>query len=197
MPNQRSPLPLALAMTAGYLVAAGLLGAGLLAAHGSTAVPGTAVAAVTTSQGPPAGFAQTTGPAKLTTVVPTGWQISPIRNGFQADDPAGGGNKGRFVRYQGVTSNADLYVWLNDYEAKEWAKQPGYRRIVLAKQDFQGSSAVRWEFEYDLDGQHRHVEILYWQSGDTQYDVYASAPATQWQQTASIFDAMVANSAVR
>ncbi|AHI00976.1 hypothetical protein [Kutzneria albida] len=192
MPNDRGPLPLALIMAGGYLVAAALVGGTLLLAHGSTLVAGTAEPVATpTGAGPPAGYQRVDGPSGLHTVIPEGWRISTIRNGFQADDPAGGGAGGRFVRYQGVAADGDLYAWLTGYEQQSWTNQPAYKRILLARQDFTGKSAVRWEFTYTLDGQPRHVEILYWQGSGVQYDVYASAPASEWTRTKPIFDAML------
>ena len=197
----RTPLQLALVAAVGYLVAGGLIGVALLAAHGSTAVAGSAAAvpAPTSSAptGPPAGFQQVTGPSGLVTVIPNGWQVSSIRNGFQADDPRDGGASGRFVRYQGVAGDADLFTWLTAYEKQSWSTQPGYQRVRMDQQRFQNNPAVLWEFTYALNGQPRHVKILYWNADGTQYDVYASAPVANWAQTSSIFDTMAANSAVR
>ena len=197
----RTPLQLALVAAVGYLVAGGLIGVALLASHGSTAVAGSAAAAPVASSpaptGPPSGFQQVSGPSGLTTVIPDGWQVSPIRNGFQADDPRDGGANGRFVRYQGVAGEADLFTWLTAYEKQSWSTQPGYQRVRMSLQKYQGNPAVLWEFTYSLNGEPRHVKILYWNADGTQYDVYASAPAASWAQTSSIFDAMVAGSAVR
>ena len=197
----RTPLQLALVAAVGYLVAGGLVGVSLLAAHGSTPVAGTAAAAVvapaTTPAGPPAGFQQVSGPSGLVTAVPSGWPVSPIRNGFQADDPQHGGAGGRFVRYQGVAGEADLFTWLTAYEKQSWSTQPGYQRVQMSQQKFQDSPAVLWEFTYTLNGQPRHVKILYWNANGTQYDVYASAPAADWAQTSQLFDTMAASSSVR
>lgn len=197
----RTPLQLALVAAVGYLVAGGLIGVALLVAHGgSVAVAGTAAAAPLPSSsapaGPPAGFQQVQGPSGLVTVIPDGWQVSSIRNGFQADDPQNGGASGRFVRYQGVAGDADLITWLTAYEKQSWSTQPGYQRVQMSQQKYQGSPAVLWEFTYSLNGEQRHVKILYWNASGTQYDVYASAPAATWAQTSSIFDAMTAGSAV-
>jgi hypothetical protein len=197
----RTPLQLALVAAVGYLVVGGLIGVTLLATHASTAIAGTAAAApVATTPGPtgpPSGFQQVSGPSGLTTVIPNGWQVSSIRNGFQADDPHNGGANGRFVRYQGVAGEADLFTWLTAYEKQSWSTQPGYQRVQMNQQKFHDSPAVLWEFTYSLNGEPRHVKILYWNANGTQYDVYASAPAAGWTQTAAIFDAMVASSAVR
>ncbi|MFI9384367.1 hypothetical protein [Kutzneria sp. NPDC052558] len=197
----RTPLQLALVAAVGYLVAGGLIGVALLATHGSTAIAGAAAAAPTAASpaptGPPAGFQQVSGPAGLTTVIPNGWQVSSIRNGFQADDPANGGASGRFVRYQGVAGEADLFTWLTAYEKQSWSTQPGYQRVQMSQQKYQQNPAVLWEFTYSLNGESRHVKILYWNADGTQYDVYASAPASAWAQTSPIFDAMAAGSAVR
>jgi len=196
----RTPLQLALVAAIGYLVAGGLIGVALLASHASTAIAGAAAAAPVASSpaptGPPAGFQQVSGPSGLTTVIPDGWQVSPIRNGFQADDPRDGGANGRFVRYQGVAGEADLFTWLTAYEKQSWSTQPGYQRVQMSQQTHQGNPAVLWEFSYNLNGEPRHVKILYWNANGTQYDVYASAPAASWAQTSAIFDAMVAGSAV-
>jgi hypothetical protein len=185
----------------GYLVAGGLIGVALLASHGSTAIAGTPAAAPTPSSsapaGPPAGFQQVSGPSGLVTVIPDGWKTSSIRNGFQADDPTNGGASGRFLRYQGVAGDADLYTWLTAYEKQSWSAQPGYQRVQMTQQKFHNDPAVLWEFTYTLDGEPRHVKILYWNANGTQYDVYASAPTANWAQTSPLFDTMVANSSVR
>jgi hypothetical protein len=198
----RTPLQLALVAAVGYLVVGGLLGVALLAAHGSSsAVAGTATPAPgpvsSAPAGPPAGFQQVQGPSGLVTAIPDGWRISSIRNGFQADDPQNGGASGRFLRYQGVAGDADLFTWLTAYEKQSWSTQPGYQRLQMSQQKFQDNPAVLWEFTYALNGQPRHVKILYWNADGTQYDVYASAPSANWAQTSPLFDAMVANSAVR
>ncbi|HEY0500408.1 MAG TPA: hypothetical protein VGD48_31990 [Kutzneria sp.] len=197
----RTPLQLALVAAVGYLVAGSLVGVSLLAAHGSTAVAGIPAAAqvapTSSLAGPAAGFQQVSGPSGLVTAVPNGWQISPIRNGFQADDPQHGGAGGRFVRYQGVAGEADLYTWLTAYEKQSWSTQPGYQRVQMNQRKFQDSPAVLWEFTYSLDGQPRHVKILYWNAKGIQYDVYASAPVADWAQTSPLFDSMVASSSVQ
>ena len=198
----RTPLQLALVAAVGYLVAGGLIGVALLAAHGgSTAIAGSALAVPVPSTsaptGPPQGFQQVQGPSGLVTVIPDGWKVSSIRNGFQADDPQNGGAGGRFLRYQGVAGDADLYTWLMAYEKQSWSTQPGYQRVQMSQQKFQNNPAVLWEFSYALNGEPRHVKILYWNANGTQYDVYASAPAANWAQTSPIFDAMVTGSAVR
>ncbi|GAA3433899.1 hypothetical protein [Kutzneria kofuensis] len=197
----RTPLQLALVAAVGYLVAGGLIGVALLASHGTAAVAGIPAAvpapSSTAPTGPPKGFQQVSGPSGLVTVIPDGWKISSIRNGFQADDPRNGGASGRFVRYQGVAGEADLYTWLTAYEKQSWSTQPGYQRVQMSQQKYLNNPAVLWEFTYALNGAPRHVKILYWNAGGTQYDVYASAPAADWAQTSPLFDAMVANSAVR
>jgi hypothetical protein len=197
----RTPLQLALVAAVGYLVAGGLIGVALLAAHGSTAIAGTPAAVPAPSSsapaGPPAGFQQVSGPSGLVTVIPDGWKTSSIRNGFQADDPADGGASGRFLRYQGVAGDADLFTWLTAYEKQSWSTQPGYHRVQMTQQQFHNDPAVLWEFTYTLDSEPRHVKILYWNANGTQYDVYASAPAANWAQTSPLFDTMAANSAVR
>jgi hypothetical protein len=196
----RSHLHVAVVATVGYVVIALLVGGTLLLTHTRT-VEGTAQAAATstppTSSGPPAGYQRATGPANLVTVIPTGWPVSSIRNGFQADDPANGGAKGRFVRYQGVAGDANLLSWLTSYEHQSWSNQAGYQRLQMTQQTYHGSDAVLWEFGYSLDGQSRHVKLLYWNTSGTQYDVYASAPAADWPRTAPIFDAMVTNSSAQ
>jgi hypothetical protein len=68
--------------------------------------------------------------------------------------------------------------------------------VRMNQQTYQTNPAVLWEFTYSLNGEPRHVKILYWNANGTQFDVYASAPAASWTQTAAIFDAMVAGSAV-
>jgi hypothetical protein len=156
-----------------------------------------------TSSGPgplPPGYRKVVGPAGLSTVVPAGWPAPRLVNQgqYQVDDPGDHGpdNSGRFIRYGAATvSGSDMLGDHLRYEQEDFAPgHPNYRRVQLRATTYHGWPAVDWEFTWTKDGVPRHVHVLYWQAGGTEFNVYASSPQASWDQTAGIYDAMVAGS---
>jgi hypothetical protein len=148
----------------------------------------------------PPGYRRVTGPNGFRTVVPAGWLAPRLVNQgqYQVDDPQDRGpdNSGRFVRYgAAAVSGSDLLGDHELYEQQDFAPgHPGYRRIGLSEAVHHGQPAVDWEFTWVKDGVPRHVHVLYWQVGGTEFNVYASSTQARWDQTAAIYDAMVARS---
>jgi hypothetical protein len=148
----------------------------------------------------PPGYRKVSGPNGFSTVVPAGW-LAPRQTNqgqYQVDDPRDQGpdNSGRFVRYGAATvSGSDMLGDHLRYEQEDFAPgHPGYRRIGLSETVYHGQPAVDWEFTWLKDGVPRHVHVLYWRAGNTEFNVYASSPEARWDQTAAIYDAMVAGS---
>jgi hypothetical protein len=148
----------------------------------------------------PPGYRRVVGPNGLRTVVPAGWSAprQVNRGQYQVDDPRDHGpdNSGRFVRYGATTvSGSGMLGDHVRYEQEVFAPEhPGYRRFGLFEAVHHGQPAVDWEFTWIKDGVPRHVHVLYWQVGNTEFNVYASSAQARWDQTAAIYDAMVAGS---
>lgn len=196
---------LALTLTAGYVVVSVAIGSALLAmpkadtnaaiqatlpptyvADDSDAGRGAAPTTVT-----PAGFERVAGPANVATVIPAGWRIQPTdRPGVvHATDPAA---TGRFVGYGGAkVSESDFAEAHIASESAFAGKTSAYRRIDLSTATYAGHPAVQWEYQHDDGTGLRHVRSLYWRVAGTEYVVFASGPAAEWQQMSPIYDAMV------
>jgi hypothetical protein len=171
-----------------------------------TAVPPSPVPPTTQPPAPsgpgqvPPGYRRIIGPDGFRTVVPAGWLAPRMVNQgqYQVDDPRDRGpdNSGRFLRYGAATvSGSDMLGDHVRYEQEDFLpSHPGYRRVQLRAATQHGLPAVDWEFTWLKDGVPRHVHVLYWQDGGTEFNVYASSPQASWDKTAAIYDVMVAGS---
>lgn len=167
----------------------------------SPSPPPTTQTPVPSGPGPiPPGYRQIVGPSGLSTVVPAGWLAPRLINQgqYQVDDPSDHGpdNAGRFVRYgAAAASGSDMLGYHVLYEQQDFAPHhSGYYRVGLFSTSYHGWPAVDWEFTWIKDGVPRHVHILYWQADGTEFNVYASSPQARWDETAAIYDVMVAGS---
>lgn len=140
------------------------------------------------------GFEQVSGPASMTTLIPSGWPTSRASGpgAMQADDVSGGPI---VLRYGGsVTPDPDTYRVHADYEQQFAATRSGYSLIHLDRSTVRGMPAVDWEFEYHPENDvRRHVRSVYWLSQDIDYFVYASAPVEEWPRAQEILDVMLDN----
>src|SRR5438094_111676 len=76
------------------------------------------------------------------------------------------------------------------YENGFAVRAPDYRRIVLSSATYGGHDAVEWEFEHRDGVTVAHVRSLYWRVDGKEFFLLASAPAAQWAEMKSIYDAM-------
>lgn len=141
---------------------------------------------------------QVSGPAGLSTVVPSGWEDAATATPgevFEVRDPTA--NPPRFLRYGATLAGANPSAELTEYESMFAAERQNYERIRLAPTTFDGVTADVWEFLFDeYGGGQRHVYVLYWTVGLHRYFIYASAPASQWDDMVPIIDTMRARTEV-
>ncbi|MBB5805605.1 hypothetical protein F4560_005373 [Saccharothrix ecbatanensis] len=213
MANPRKPgrrqvaaLPLALSITAVYLVVGGAAGTLALQAKSSapvpipstsssplpritTTTPPAPPAAVPTSSTPPAlpaGFRLVEAPGGLTTAVPEGWTINTgtVATTLVATDPT---NPRREIRLGGapVTDPSTTLLARITAAAVEREQEPGHTRLALAETRIREFPAVRWDFEEIVDGVAERVAVAYWETGGIEYVVYAARPAEEWPKTQS------------
>ncbi|WP_051766318.1 hypothetical protein [Saccharothrix syringae] len=211
-------LPLAAALTAAYVVVAG--GAGVLALRAASAPPPAATTTTTpglpaiTPPSPapgspspapgspssvptppttdpaaaPPGFRTSRAPGGLVTVVPEGWPVRPgtVATTLVAADPA---DPRREVRFGGapVTDPGRTLLERITAAAVEREREPGHARLGLGAAEVRGFPAVRWEFEEAG----ARTAVAYWETGGTEYVVYASGPAGDWPATGALLTTMV------
>jgi hypothetical protein len=142
------------------------------------------------------GLSQVSGPAGITTVIPTGWSPAPTTSSgsVQATDPA---DSTRFVRYGGSAAPATSILQSHLAAERDFSRQParpGYARLKLDQTTVRGNEAVDWAFEWNAPEGRRHVHAVYWRANGTEYFVYASTKLTDWPQFSTVLTAMLANS---
>lgn len=208
MYQQVSSRQLAGTLSAAYLVVSAALGGTLLMTSGQlhtgtlspTGRVGPALPGVGTDAAPtrpvPVGFETVDGPGDISTVVPAGWQVlrcATNPNCMQATDPAGGG---QVLRFGGSPAEiASIEQTQNSFVRGFKATRPGYRTIRFEKITHRGYPAVLWEFEWDSEPVRWHARAMNWRVGGHDYMIYAVSEITRWEETESIHQAMVANSA--
>jgi hypothetical protein len=141
----------------------------------------------------PVGYQRVSGPAGLHTVIPSGWRAarSTGPGAMQASDPA---DTAHYVKYGGAPAPA-LAIEIShvQYENNFAVRSASYQRIKLQSASYGGHDAVEWEFEHREGASMRHVSSLYWRADGKEYFILAAAPAGEWPQMRSVYDAMVAN----
>ncbi|MCT2585075.1 hypothetical protein [Actinophytocola gossypii] len=197
---------LAVSCAALYLVVSAVVGAALLstpqpekvrvpAADGPTHIADRGTeSTVGTPRPPPAGYQRVTGPERVRTVIPVGWQVAKggAPGAMRATDPA---DSGRFVGYGGApASPEDIATVHAENETRFAERTDDYRRIELNRANYAGHPAVEWQYEHDDGSGPQRVRALFWQVDGIEYFIYASGPRPQWQRMQPIYDEMVANS---
>jgi hypothetical protein len=136
------------------------------------------------------GWRGVTGAYNLSTEIPAAWTPMPRSDSaFQAGDPLDGG---RFVRYGAAPVAGGNVIQRREQEERENPNiQDGYQRLALQPTAHLDAPAVLWEFEFNKDGLRRHVRAMFWEVDGVEYFVYASTTATEWEDTAPIFEHMV------
>lgn len=142
----------------------------------------------------PAGWHKVEDPAGFSLFVPDGW--TRRLDGGQIDYTPDGGK--HFIRLA-VTSKPEFdnpYMHLLDLE-KQLAKRSDYVRVTLHQNTFRGQvKAGLWEFTWTektgaFTGPRRAIEQMYYGPDGTEYAVYMSSPAADWQATRSQFDTVL------
>ncbi|MGP3687996.1 serine/threonine-protein kinase [Streptomyces sp. IBSNAI002] len=139
---------------------------------------------------PPAGWSKVTDPEGFTLFVPDGWHRE--YNGTQIDYTPDNGN--HFIRIA-VDPTPDYetpYLHLLDLE-KQVRKRAEYKRLRLEQNSFRDTTrGALWDFTWTekgtLAGPRRAKEQMYIAPDGTEYAVYMSSPAADWDTTRQQFD---------
>lgn len=220
--RQVATVPLALSITAVYLVVGGAAGALALHAKSATTAPVPVPASpslplsspslprttitpppppsappkttTTTTSALPAGFRLVEAPGGLTTAVPEGWTISTgtVATTLVATDPA---NPRREIRLGGapVTDPSTTLLARITAAAVEREREPGHTRLALAQTTIREFPAMRWDFEEVVDGVAERMAVAYWETAGIEYVVYAAGPSEEWSKTRSDLEVLIDN----
>jgi serine/threonine protein kinase len=76
-----------------------------------------------------------------------------------------------------------------DIEANTKSSYPTYRRLRMQETTFRGKPAAVWEFTFRGRARSfRAIDLGYGTAGGREYDIYLSAPETQWGTNRPVFD---------
>ncbi|WP_254878506.1 serine/threonine-protein kinase [Streptomyces sp. NA04227] len=155
--------------------------------------------------------AEPTGPVEEPPPVPAGYQLVseegaglslPVPDGWTRkvleDGSTGFIDPGGLVRLQigalDFASSDPLQHWKDD-ERKSIAegKLPGYKQLRMQGTTFRELPAAIWEFTFEGRARgFRAVDLGFGKPGGTEYTVYLSAPALQWDEYKPVFDNVLA-----
>lgn len=143
--------------------------------------------------GPPDGYSEVTDPAGFTLFVPNGWKRQ--MDGDQIDYTPDNGK--HFIRIASDTTPDydNPYEHLLDLE-KQLKQRTDYKRQKLNQNTFQDSArSALWDFTWTEKGTQagprRAIEQMYIAPDGTEYAVYMSGPAADWQTTRTQFDTVL------
>ncbi|MET7281896.1 hypothetical protein ABZS29_26930 [Kribbella sp. NPDC005582] len=140
-----------------------------------------------TTPTPAAAFKDVSGPAGITTKIPSGW-TAKVRAGkadAQATDPA---QPTSFLRYGGSPSPSQPLIDVMRNAERNFSTQyPGYKLIALQPGTWREHESVTWTFEFDTAAGRKHVDSTYWRAGQDDYVLYASALVTNWPAMQEIY----------
>ncbi|MCB5165891.1 protein kinase [Streptomyces bambusae] len=158
---------------------------GRTAAGGST---GRAAGAV------PAGWRQVQDPAGFSLWLPDGWQRRTDKG--QIDYTPDDGRHRLRISVDRTPDFPTPYAHLLDVEKSVRKRLPQYERRALNANTFRGlSEAGIWEFTWtekkDFPGKRRAVDQMYVSSGGTEYAIYMTGPAADWDTTRAQFDTVL------
>lgn len=142
----------------------------------------------------PAGWRKVVDPEGFTLFVPNGWtrRVNGTQIDYTPDD-------GRHFLRLAVNKKPEFenpYAHMLDLE-KQVAKRSDYVRLTLQPNTFRGQvKAALWEFSLTekagvIAGPRRAVEQMYYERDGTEYAVYMSGPAADWETTRSQFDTVL------
>ncbi|MFD9408453.1 serine/threonine-protein kinase [Streptomyces sp. NPDC059989] len=138
----------------------------------------------------PAGWTEVTDPTGFTLFVPDGWKRQ--MDGDQIDYTPDNGK--HFIRIAADPTPAfeNPYMHVLDLE-KQVQKRTDYKRQLLKQNNFRDTpQAALWEFTWtekqNHPGPRRAIEQMYFAPGNTEYAIYMSGPAADWEVTRRQFD---------
>ncbi|MEU9142628.1 serine/threonine-protein kinase [Streptomyces sp. NPDC048349] len=139
---------------------------------------------------PPAGWTKVTDPEGFTLFVPDGWRREA--NGTQIDYTPDNGNHFIRIAIDPTPDYENPYMHLLDLE-KQVRKRAEYKRLRLEQNSFRDTTrGALWDFTWTekgtLAGPRRAKEQMYVAPDGTEYAVYMSSPAAEWDTTRQQFD---------
>ncbi|MGR4883050.1 serine/threonine-protein kinase [Streptomyces sp. LARHCF249] len=140
--------------------------------------------------GPPAGWTEVTDPEGFTLFVPDGWRREA--NGTQIDYTPDNGNHFIRIAVDPTPDYENPYMHLLDLE-KQVRRRAEYKRLRLEQNSFRDTTrGALWDFTWTekgtLAGPRRAKEQMYVAPDGTEYAVYMSSPAADWDTTRQQFD---------
>ncbi|MER6995215.1 serine/threonine-protein kinase [Streptomyces sp. NPDC000410] len=134
----------------------------------------------------PAGYRWVDDPAGFRVAVPEGWTRSV--KGEQVDySPDGGVHLLRFAVHPGggVVPSEHLL------ELEENIQLPGYERVALVANTYQGRPGALWEFTWS-DGEPRHgIDQAFIAPNGKEYLIYLGVPESDWPAGKQVFDSVL------
>ncbi|MFF4577674.1 serine/threonine-protein kinase [Streptomyces sp. NPDC001389] len=142
---------------------------------------------------PPSGYTEVTDPAGFTLYVPQGWKRR--MNGNQIDYTPDEGKHFIRVAVDTTPDYPNPYMHLLDME-KQLKERTDYKRQALNQNTFHDSArAALWDFSWTekgaLAGPRRAIDQMYIAPDGTEYGVYMSGPAADWETTRTQFDVVL------
>lgn len=140
---------------------------------------------------PPAGWQKAVDKEGFSLFVPDGW--TRREDGSQIDYTRDGGKHFVRIAVDRKPTYENPYAHLLDLE-KQVAKRTDYVRLTLHPNTFRGQvKAALWEFTWteksgQYTGPRRSIEQMYYAPDGTEYAVYMSGPAADWDTTRAQFD---------
>ncbi len=136
------------------------------------------VQATPTVQAAPAGYSWTDDPAGFRFAVPRGWTRSET-NGQIDYSPDGGAHLLRFGLTPGAAQSSESHFLQLEQTV---GTLPGYSRIGLQANTYQGRDGALWEFSWNdsqLGPRHAADQAFIAPNG-TEYAIYIGSPAQDW-----------------
>ncbi|MEU6757252.1 serine/threonine-protein kinase [Streptomyces sp. NPDC046685] len=141
----------------------------------------------------PAGWQKVTDPTGFTLFVPNGWKRQ--MDGNQIDYTPDNGKHLIRIAADSKPDYENPYEHLLDLE-KQVQRRTDYKKQGLDQNTFRDSTrAALWEFTWTEKANHpgprRAIEQMYFAADGTEYAIYMSSPAADWEATRQQFDTVL------
>ncbi|MEU6387197.1 serine/threonine-protein kinase [Streptomyces bauhiniae] len=147
----------------------------------------------------PDGWRRYDDPVGFSLSLPEGWKrsVSIDQDGIRQVDYSP--DKGKHLVRVAVDTDPDFrtsYEHLTDLDQRVSVRLLQYKRLVLKEEVFRDEPGARWEYTWNAlakDGPHyfpgpyHAIDVGYMKADDTEYAIYASSPADDWDTTKKQF----------
>jgi hypothetical protein len=133
-------------------------------------------------------------PEGFSLLVPEGWERQAA-DGLIDYTPDNGRHRLR-ISIDRAPDFENPYMHMLDLEKGLKERLPDYQRVALAADTFRDQTqSARWEFAWtekqSFPGPRRAVDQMYFADDGTEYALFLSAPAENWDTTRAQFDTML------